>query len=116
MARTGAASGSSLSTVGRSTTDSENTFEFTPTKEGEFIGRCAELCGAYHSRMLFDVDVVSTEEYDDYLRSFVDYTESLVVGNPFDAGTDIGPMVSAARSRILSSSPRSSQTPRHWGQ
>jgi cytochrome c oxidase subunit 2 len=47
----------------------ENSFSFTPTREGTFEGRCAELCGAYHSRMLFDVDVVSTEEYDDYLRS-----------------------------------------------
>ena len=47
----------------------QNSFSFTPTREGTFEGRCAELCGAYHSRMLFDVDVVSTEEYDDYLRS-----------------------------------------------
>jgi cytochrome c oxidase subunit 2 len=47
----------------------ENSFSFTPTREGTFEGRCAELCGSYHSRMLFDVDVVSAEEYDDYLRS-----------------------------------------------
>jgi len=47
----------------------ENSFSFTPTREGTFEGRCAELCGSYHSRMLYDVDVVSAEEYDDYLRS-----------------------------------------------
>jgi cytochrome c oxidase subunit II len=45
-----------------------NSFSFTPTKVGTFVGRCAELCGAYHSRMLFDVDVVSAEKYDEYLR------------------------------------------------
>jgi cytochrome c oxidase subunit II len=45
-----------------------NSFSFTPTEEGTFVGRCAELCGAYHSRMLFDVDVRSAEEYDEYLR------------------------------------------------
>jgi betaine-aldehyde dehydrogenase len=35
--------------------------------------------------------------YDDYLREFADYTSSLVVGDPLDANTDIGPMVSAAQ-------------------
>jgi cytochrome c oxidase subunit 2 len=45
-----------------------NSFSLTPTKEGTFVGRCAELCGAYHSRMLFNVDVVSAEEYDAYLQ------------------------------------------------
>jgi acyl-CoA reductase-like NAD-dependent aldehyde dehydrogenase len=33
--------------------------------------------------------------YDDYLEAFVDYTNSLVVGDPFDPNTDIGPLVSA---------------------
>jgi acyl-CoA reductase-like NAD-dependent aldehyde dehydrogenase len=33
--------------------------------------------------------------YDDFVREFVSYTESLVVGDPRDPGTDIGPMVSA---------------------
>ena len=33
--------------------------------------------------------------YDDFLQAFVDYRGSLVVGDPFDADTDIGPMVSA---------------------
>ena len=35
-----------------------NTFTITPTRSGEFEGRCAELCGVYHSRMLFNVKVV----------------------------------------------------------
>jgi betaine-aldehyde dehydrogenase len=33
--------------------------------------------------------------YDDYLQAFVDYTNTLVVGDPLDAETDIGPLVSA---------------------
>jgi len=33
--------------------------------------------------------------YEDYLREFADYTRSLVVGDPLDPRTDIGPMVSA---------------------
>ncbi|GAB3418875.1 cytochrome c oxidase subunit II [Flindersiella endophytica] len=44
-----------------------NYFEFTPTKEGVFDGKCAELCGAYHSRMLFEVHVVSKAEYQQHL-------------------------------------------------
>ena len=36
-----------------------NTFDMTPTREGVFTGRCAELCGLYHSRMIFKVHVVS---------------------------------------------------------
>ena len=45
----------------------ENTFELTLTKEGEYIGRCAELCGEKHSAMNFFVRVVSPEAYDDYI-------------------------------------------------
>jgi len=40
----------------------DNSFSFTPTREGEYVGKCAELCGTYHSRMLFNVEVVSPEE------------------------------------------------------
>jgi cytochrome c oxidase subunit 2 len=46
----------------------DNGFSFTPTEQGTYAGKCAELCGTYHSRMLFNVEVVSSEEYDEYLR------------------------------------------------
>ena len=45
----------------------ENTWVTTPTETGSFDGRCAELCGLSHSRMLFNVEVVQRAEYDDYL-------------------------------------------------
>jgi acyl-CoA reductase-like NAD-dependent aldehyde dehydrogenase len=41
--------------------------------------------------------------YDDFLQAFVDHTETLVVGDPLDPGTDIGPMVSAAQRERVSS-------------
>ena len=41
-----------------------NTFEITPTKQGTYRGRCAELCGQDHARMLFNVKVVSPAEFD----------------------------------------------------
>jgi cytochrome c oxidase subunit II len=40
-----------------------NSFQVTPNQEGTFAGKCAEFCGAYHSRMLFEVEVVSPDEY-----------------------------------------------------
>jgi cytochrome c oxidase subunit II len=46
----------------------DNCFSLTPTREGSFEGRCAELCGTYHSRMLFDVRIVSPEEYEQHLE------------------------------------------------
>jgi betaine-aldehyde dehydrogenase len=37
---------------------------------------------------------VVEDVYDDYLQAFVDHTETLVVGDPTDPSTDLGPMVS----------------------
>jgi cytochrome c oxidase subunit 2 len=44
-----------------------NEFTVTTDREGSFQGKCAELCGESHARMLFNVEVVSEEEYDAYL-------------------------------------------------
>jgi betaine-aldehyde dehydrogenase len=38
---------------------------------------------------------VMSDVYDDFVREFVDYTGSLVLGDPLDPGTDLGPMASA---------------------
>jgi len=46
----------------------QNQFSLTPTREGVFQGRCAELCGTYHSRMLFEVHIVSSSEYEQHLQ------------------------------------------------
>ena len=40
-----------------------------PTRLGTYQGRCAELCGEYHSRMLFTVKVVSPADYLTYTDS-----------------------------------------------
>jgi cytochrome c oxidase subunit 2 len=41
-----------------------NYMTFTPTEIGEYRGKCAELCGEYHSMMMFNVEVLSQEDYD----------------------------------------------------
>lgn len=40
---------------------------------------------------------VMEDVYDDYLNAFVDYTKSLVIGDPMQSDTDIGPMISDAQ-------------------
>ncbi len=47
--------------------DRLNEFEVTPNKVGTFEGRCAELCGTDHARMLFRVRVVERAEYDQHI-------------------------------------------------
>ena len=49
-----------------------NHYVIKPTREGVWTGRCYELCGVYHSRMLFEVHVVSREEYDAHLQDLED--------------------------------------------
>lgn len=50
----------------------DNYWSFVPTRVGEYDGKCAELCGEYHSMMLFKVKVVEQDEYDAYLASLRD--------------------------------------------
>ncbi|WP_055491906.1 cytochrome c oxidase subunit II [Streptomyces sp. TP-A0356] len=45
-----------------------NAFQVTPNQEGTFRGKCAELCGVDHSRMLFNVKVVSPDRYEQHLK------------------------------------------------
>jgi cytochrome c oxidase subunit 2 len=49
-----------------------NHYEVTPTEIGKYRGKCFELCGVYHSRMLFNVEVVSAEDYEAYVQSLED--------------------------------------------
>jgi cytochrome c oxidase subunit II len=67
-----------------------NQFSLTPTEEGTFQGRCAELCGVYHSRMLFDVRVVSAEEYAEHLQSLEDAGNVGITRGGADARTKVG--------------------------
>ena len=46
-----------------------NHMYFETTKLGEYRGKCAELCGEYHSMMLFKVKVVTQAEYDAHIAS-----------------------------------------------
>lgn len=46
--------------------------QFIPQTEGTYQGKCAELCGEYHSAMLFNVEVVPRAEYEAYMKTLRD--------------------------------------------
>jgi cytochrome c oxidase subunit 2 len=45
-----------------------NEFQIRPEVLGTYVGRCAELCGTYHSQMNFEMRVVSPSDYQRYLN------------------------------------------------
>jgi len=49
-----------------------NQYQFTPLIEGTYSGKCAELCGEFHSDMLFQVEVVSQEVFDAQMAEMSD--------------------------------------------
>lgn len=49
-----------------------NYINVTPQQLGTYDGKCAELCGEYHSEMLFRVKVVSDVEFQQYLQTLKD--------------------------------------------
>jgi cytochrome c oxidase subunit 2 len=65
-----------------------NYMYFTPEKEGTFTGKCAELCGEYHSLMLFNVKVVSQDEYDAYQQKLTDDGNTGLLGDEYNTNTN----------------------------
>lgn len=44
-------------------------FQVTPGKEGIYMGKCAELCGEFHSEMLFRVAVVPQDRFEEEMEA-----------------------------------------------
>jgi cytochrome c oxidase subunit II len=49
--------------------DHPNHFQVTPIKTGTFTGRCTELCGLYHSRMLFTLKIVTPQQFRQWITT-----------------------------------------------
>jgi cytochrome c oxidase subunit 2 len=45
----------------------DSTFQNEIDRTGSFVGRCAELCGTYHSAMNFEVRAITPELFDQYI-------------------------------------------------
>ena len=46
----------------------DSSFQNTIDKTGRFVGRCAELCGTYHSMMNFEVRALPQALFDHYMQ------------------------------------------------
>lgn len=56
----------------------------TGSEPAEYAGKCAELCGEYHSEMLFNVKVVSKSDYEKYLQSLKDQGNEGRLGDDYN--------------------------------
>jgi cytochrome c oxidase subunit 2 len=66
------------------------TFQNTIDQEGSFVGRCAELCGTYHSGMNFEVRAINKDRFDDYMNLRRSVNEE--TGQPYTAAEALAQM------------------------
>ena len=66
-----------------------NYIRFTPTKEGTYDGKCAELCGEYHSEMLFRVKVVSETEFQAHMDQLRQDGNTGLLGEEYDRNPNL---------------------------
>ena len=68
----------------------DSSFQNSIDREGSFVGRCAELCGIYHSAMNFEVRALNPERFDRYLA--LRQTENPKTGQPYTAAEALAEM------------------------
>ncbi|WP_299035032.1 cytochrome c oxidase subunit II [uncultured Pseudokineococcus sp.] len=73
----------------------ENVISLTPLQTGLFEGKCAELCGQYHSEMLFRVAVVEQDEYDAQMDALRAAGQTGELGSDLDKTTSDGSVTAA---------------------
>lgn len=66
-----------------------NYIRLTPTKEGTYDGKCAELCGEYHSEMLFRVKVVSESEFQAHMNQLRQDGNTGLLGSEYDRNPNL---------------------------
>jgi len=71
-----------------------NTFNFTIDEPGTYRGQCAELCGAFHGSMVFDVHARPKAEYDAWLADQA--AKANATPAPPPSGEAAGPTVELA--------------------
>ncbi|WP_181954180.1 cytochrome c oxidase subunit II [Kocuria coralli] len=81
-----------------------NHMSFHTEREGTFQGKCAELCGEYHSEMLFNVEVVSQAEYDSQMQQLRDQGNSGQLGSEYGRNVNEEPEGAIMRDNPVGSS------------
>ncbi len=62
----------------------------TPLREGTYAGKCAELCGEWHSSMLFNVKVVSEQEYQQHIEDLRAAGQTGLLSDAYDRSQNDG--------------------------
>ncbi|WP_113717955.1 aa3-type cytochrome oxidase subunit II [Arthrobacter dokdonensis] len=66
-----------------------NYMTLTPTALGEYDGKCAELCGEYHSEMLFNVKVVTQAEFETHMAALKAKGQIGDLGSKYDRNPNL---------------------------
>lgn len=66
-----------------------NQMSFTADRVGSYMGKCAELCGEYHSMMLFELRVVEQDEYNAYIQSLRDQGNVGSLGDEYNRNNNL---------------------------
>ncbi len=74
-----------------------NLFQIVPTRVGEYVGKCAELCGEEHSSMLFNVKVVERDEYDAHIAELRENGQTGALGLEYSRLQDLNGVENPAR-------------------
>jgi cytochrome c oxidase subunit II len=72
----------------------ENAFEFTVDEPGTYRGQCAELCGAFHGSMVFEVHALPKAEFDAWYTAQVEKAKATPTPPP--SGAAAGPTLELA--------------------
>lgn len=75
-----------------------NTFDFTVDEPGTYRGQCAELCGAFHGSMVFDVHARPKAEFDQWLQAQI--AKANATPPPAPSGSAAGPAVELAAQNV----------------
>ena len=75
-----------------------NTFSFTVEEPGTYRGQCAELCGAFHGSMLFEVQAKSKADYDTWIADQI--AKANATPAPAPSGEAAGPTIELAAASV----------------
>jgi cytochrome c oxidase subunit II len=76
----------------------ENNFDFTVEEAGTYRGQCAELCGAFHGAMIFDVHAVPPAEFDAWLAAQIEKANATPAPSP--TGPVEGPVLELSAKNV----------------
>ncbi len=75
-----------------------NEFDFTVNEPGTYRGQCAELCGAFHGSMVFEVHALPVADFDAWLATAIE--KASATPTPAPSGEAAGPTIEAAAQNV----------------